>query len=301
MVELAKENLHPELEWLGVVLNIADLRTRPLARGARAAARAVRRQGLRHRDPPVDPLRRVGRARRLDPRLRAPTSAPTTSRSATRCSSASAGAPRRRASAGRVARRSSCPRRVDAVSRSSVQPASSWRAGPRRRGQLARARRGLARADRGGRPALNAFDARRPRRRARGGRRGRAGDERPFAGVPIAIKDLGMAVAGLPLTICSDLFGDFTPDYDGYVVRRFREAGLRHRRQDADARVRHPAGHRAAPLRPHPQPVGHRAHPGRLLGRLGRRGGRRAWCRSPTPATAAARSASRPPAAAWSA
>ena len=28
MIELAKENLHPELEWLGVVLNIADLRTR---------------------------------------------------------------------------------------------------------------------------------------------------------------------------------------------------------------------------------------------------------------------------------
>ena len=27
VVELAKENLHPDLEWLGVVLNIADLRT----------------------------------------------------------------------------------------------------------------------------------------------------------------------------------------------------------------------------------------------------------------------------------
>ena len=29
-----------------------------------------------------------------------------------------------------------------------------------------------------------------------------SGDERPFAGVPIAIKDLGMAVAGWPLTNC---------------------------------------------------------------------------------------------------
>jgi chromosome partitioning protein len=28
VVELAKESLHPDLEWLGVVLNIADLRTR---------------------------------------------------------------------------------------------------------------------------------------------------------------------------------------------------------------------------------------------------------------------------------
>ena len=27
VIELAKDNLHPELEWLGVVLNIADLRT----------------------------------------------------------------------------------------------------------------------------------------------------------------------------------------------------------------------------------------------------------------------------------
>jgi chromosome partitioning protein len=27
IIELAKENLHPDLDWLGVVLNIADLRT----------------------------------------------------------------------------------------------------------------------------------------------------------------------------------------------------------------------------------------------------------------------------------
>jgi chromosome partitioning protein len=27
VIELAKENLHPDLEWLGVVLNIADMRT----------------------------------------------------------------------------------------------------------------------------------------------------------------------------------------------------------------------------------------------------------------------------------
>jgi amidase len=52
-----------------------------------------------------------------------------------------------------------------------------------------------------------------------------AGDSRPFAGVPIAIKELA-AVAGLPLTMCSDLLGDFTPDYDAHVVRRIREAGF---------------------------------------------------------------------------
>ncbi len=51
------------------------------------------------------------------------------------------------------------------------------------------------------------------------------GDERPFAGVPIAIKD-GAAVAGLPLTLGSALFGDFVPQHDAYVVRRIREAGF---------------------------------------------------------------------------
>jgi amidase len=52
-----------------------------------------------------------------------------------------------------------------------------------------------------------------------------SGDSRPFAGVPIAIKELA-AVAGLPLTMSSDLFGDFTPDYDANVTRRLKEAGF---------------------------------------------------------------------------
>jgi amidase len=51
------------------------------------------------------------------------------------------------------------------------------------------------------------------------------GDTRPFAGVPIAIKD-NRPVAGMPLTMCSDLFGDFVPDHDSFLVRRLREAGL---------------------------------------------------------------------------
>jgi amidase len=52
-----------------------------------------------------------------------------------------------------------------------------------------------------------------------------AGDERPFAGVPIAIKDTA-AVAGLPYRLGSDLFGDFVPGHDAFVVRRLREAGF---------------------------------------------------------------------------
>ncbi len=51
------------------------------------------------------------------------------------------------------------------------------------------------------------------------------GDPRPFAGVPIAIKDNRM-VAGMPLTNCSDLFGDFVPSQDAFLTRRIREAGF---------------------------------------------------------------------------
>src|SRR5947209_15001612 len=50
-------------------------------------------------------------------------------------------------------------------------------------------------------------------------------DPRPFAGVPIAIKD-NRAVAGMPLTMGSDLYGDFVPGHDAYLVRRLREAGF---------------------------------------------------------------------------
>jgi amidase len=50
------------------------------------------------------------------------------------------------------------------------------------------------------------------------------GDPRPFAGVPIAIKD-NRPVAGMPLTMCSDLW-DLTPGHDAYLVRRLRDAGF---------------------------------------------------------------------------
>jgi amidase len=53
----------------------------------------------------------------------------------------------------------------------------------------------------------------------------RPGDPRPFAGVPIAIKD-NRAVAGMPITMCSDLFVDVVPVEDAYSVRRLRDAGF---------------------------------------------------------------------------
>src|SRR2546423_13923188 len=51
------------------------------------------------------------------------------------------------------------------------------------------------------------------------------GDPRPFAGVPIAIKD-NRPVDGMQITMCSDLFGDYVPRHDAFLVRRLREAGF---------------------------------------------------------------------------
>jgi len=52
-----------------------------------------------------------------------------------------------------------------------------------------------------------------------------AGDERPFAGVPIAIKNL-RAVKGLRLTYGCSLLADHVADYDTNVVRRLKRAGF---------------------------------------------------------------------------
>ena len=49
-----------------------------------------------------------------------------------------------------------------------------------------------------------------------------ADDPRPFAGVPIAMKDTTI-VAGMPYTMASDMFGDFVPAHDSYVTRRVRD------------------------------------------------------------------------------
>jgi amidase len=52
-----------------------------------------------------------------------------------------------------------------------------------------------------------------------------ADDPRPFAGVPIAVKDTA-PVAGMPYTMGSDIFGDFVPGHDAFLVRRLRDAGF---------------------------------------------------------------------------
>jgi amidase len=52
-----------------------------------------------------------------------------------------------------------------------------------------------------------------------------AGDERPFAGVPIAIKN-NRPVSGLRLTYGCSLMADFVADYDHNVTRRLKQAGF---------------------------------------------------------------------------
>jgi amidase len=51
------------------------------------------------------------------------------------------------------------------------------------------------------------------------------GDERPFAGVPIAIKN-NRPVAGHRMTYCAEFMGDWEAPYDHNVVRRLRDAGF---------------------------------------------------------------------------
>src|SRR4051812_45952210 len=53
----------------------------------------------------------------------------------------------------------------------------------------------------------------------------RAGDDRPLAGVPIAVKDLIAPVAGMPMTWGMAAMRGYVPDEDGNVARRLKRAG----------------------------------------------------------------------------
>ena len=53
-----------------------------------------------------------------------------------------------------------------------------------------------------------------------------AGDPRPFAGVPIAMKDLLALTAGVPTRFGMRASQDFVPDIDSHTYRRMRDAGL---------------------------------------------------------------------------
>jgi amidase len=74
-------------------------------------------------------------------------------------------------------------------------------------------------------PELNAFCHLDPEGALTAAELVKPGDPRPFAGVPIAIKDT-VEMAGWPYTLGSEIFGDFVPEYDAFVVRRLRDAGF---------------------------------------------------------------------------
>ncbi len=74
-------------------------------------------------------------------------------------------------------------------------------------------------------PTINAFTHLAPESALEAAGAVRKGDPRPFAGVPIAVKD-NRPVAGMPLTLCSDLFGDYIAEQDSFLIRRLRDAGF---------------------------------------------------------------------------
>ncbi|HYM56190.1 MAG TPA: amidase [Solirubrobacteraceae bacterium] len=74
-------------------------------------------------------------------------------------------------------------------------------------------------------PSLNAFVQVDSERALQSAAEIGSGDERPFAGVPIAIKN-NRPVAGLRLTYGCSLMADFVCDYDHNVTRRLKDAGF---------------------------------------------------------------------------
>ncbi|MBJ7353405.1 MAG: amidase [Thermoleophilaceae bacterium] len=75
-------------------------------------------------------------------------------------------------------------------------------------------------------PTLNAFTMTDADRALAAADAVETGDDRPFAGVPTAIKDIGAMVDGYPFTCGSRIFGDFVAPFDSHVARRIKDAGF---------------------------------------------------------------------------
>jgi amidase len=74
-------------------------------------------------------------------------------------------------------------------------------------------------------PRLNAFVEIDAERALAAAEEVRPGDERPFAGVPIAIKN-NRPVSGLRITIGCSLLADHVADHDANITRRLKDAGF---------------------------------------------------------------------------
>ena len=94
--------------------------------------------------------------------------------------------------------------------------------------------------------------------------------EKALRGVPIAVKDI-FCTDGVETTAASQILKGYVPPYDATAVRKLRDAGARVLGKTKYGRVRDGVLERELRLWTGAQPVGSRARPGRLFGRLGRR------------------------------
>ena len=74
--------------------------------------------------------------------------------------------------------------------------------------------------------AINAFTMIDAERALDTAKKIKPGDDRPFAGVPTAIKDIGAMLADYPFTCGANIFGDFIAPMDSAVTRRIKQAGF---------------------------------------------------------------------------
>ena len=94
----------------------------------------------------------------------------------------------------------------------------------------------------------------------------------PFSGVPFLVKDFLAEYAGVRFTESSNFIGDFVPDEDTELVRRWKRAGVDRHRKDEPAGDGDRRHDRAGQVRAHAQSVEHDANAGGLQRRRGRGG-----------------------------
>ena len=97
----------------------------------------------------------------------------------------------------------------------------------------------------------------------------------PLHGVPIGIKDI-FDTGDMPTEFGSPLWAGRTPRRDAAAVARLRAAGAVIMGKTVTTEYAYFTS------RQDPKPARSRAHAGRLLQRLGRGRGGRAWCRAPS-------------------
>ena len=139
-------------------------------------------------------------------------------------------------------------------------------------------------------PRLNAFVEVDGERALAAAEQVRAGDGRPFAGVPVAIKN-NRPVSGLRLTYGCSLMEAHVGRLRPQRHAAPKGCGVHRGGYDDAAGVRDPAGERGARVRPDAQPVGSRRARRAAPRAVRRRRWPAGWCRSRTATTAVARSA----------